>query len=370
MYEKLRCLATIWLLTTSILPAQLTHWGTVGGAFKFQTERDVQFNKVLIDLDIDLGLFLSENFLLGGGFSIFINNSRPHAAIKQQTSTLMTGNHLFSRYYFYNTEDFRAFAGALFDWNRFFIEKGTVGLGNAVDQQFNQVQISAGLGANYFLQKDIALETALYLRLYDQHQPASTSYSNRQLLDFSVGMHYFPLRNVSPLSNSRSTNYLHPALRQHTWSAGGHLSFSDTPAAGSSLMLSPELSYFPLDRLAVLVRSNLSMQFDSMTHRLSAGAHTRYHFTSSKNYFFLSGGLRILDFKNGSTITPTPDYSAFNTTQLLAVYGVGIGGFLSNTTALEGQLEYAHNLYAPDRPDYSSVRASIGLKFFWPIAKL
>jgi len=370
MYKKAIVLATLLGAVGATSVAQLSYWGTAGGHFGLQTQQDAQFSNTSIDVELDVGIFLLKNAMLGGGFSIALQNQRPQNAPKQQNSLLRTGNHIFARYYIPATDNFQLFVGSKFDWQRLFVERGNLGLGTSDNEEFSQINLTAGMGANFFLHKDVALETTFFLHFLNKRTPTPPLPLNSSLLDFSIGLRYFPRSLSLPADSRRGDRFIPPSLRQRVWTMGGAFQLADQVPYGLSLLFSPTLSYFPVDRFSLALRSDIMVRFDSAAHQFSLGTHARYHLGSGNTYFFLGGGMQLLQLQNSEySIAPTKQDNP-NSLQLLTVYGIGIGTFMSANVAIEGQIEYQHNIFHINRPEYSSVHATVGLRYYWPYEKL
>lgn len=355
----------LWLL------AQPTSWGLAGGSFALQSDKRQLTHSLSVDLNLNLGLFLTEKWAVGGGLNVFSQTTTTNLPPKDNFSLLSTGNHLFSRYYFSRVSSLHTFATSTFRWSKIFLEDGALGLMGSANERINHFQWSAGLGADVFLTdtKDLALETVFSFNILNRQQSLrEISYGNSNF-EFTIGLQYFPERGKSSYAFSSRSSALHPALEQDGWMVGGGFQYKDNAATGSSLTINPGAGYFLFNRFAISLASVIDLQLDSSAYQIGLQQHVRYFLPIRYQYFFLEGGLEEMFVKAPPQFIGK-DTSTIDGLQLCGFVSVGFGSFLSEYVAIEGKIQYNKPLYFYSNSDYtqnellSRVRLSAGVVYY------
>jgi opacity protein-like surface antigen len=211
---------------------------------------------------------------------------------------------------------------------------------------------AAGIGLNYFISRDVALEGIL--RYND------TEGDNKAYLDFDLGLQFFLSRNNKSEADAEG-NY----FSKGQWLIGGtgNLSLGALDDVGlHQFSISPMAGYLVGKKIAVglstgYIYSNIN---NTNTDSFFAGPFVRYYLTQKKlaPYAEVAYGASWTRIENTNPMTN--EVTTYKDSGSSYRIGAGLNYFISKNVALDANLRYSRN----SDWDTGSTSLNVGLQFF------
>ena len=159
--------------------------GTSSSGISFGSNSTYNFN-----LSPDVGYFLTDNLLLGLNAPIDFYSSPAY-----KSSAI--GINPYMKYYFLHSKKMSLFATANAGMSKYNVRyigyygrdtQGSSVYGTTEKDWLNRYNYGLGIGANYFITKNVSLESSMVYNRYSYDNPFSSSWGN---LDFNVGIKVF-----------------------------------------------------------------------------------------------------------------------------------------------------------------------------------
>ena len=221
--------------------------------------------------------------------------------------------------------------------------------GTPTTSKDNSTFYSAGVGANYFLSKNVALEGALiYSKTIDSYYDGTVG--------FDLGLQFFLSRNNS--STAEEENY----ISKGQWLIGGtgNISLGEVDALDfNQFSVTPMAGYLVGNKLAVGLSTGFNY-YKGGSQSFYAQPFVRYYVNQKRLTPFgeIAYGaawtkIKYYDFNINDTVVDTYSSTAYR-------ISAGLNYFLTRNIALEGKLNYSNN---PDT-NSGSLGLQAGLQFF------